>query len=370
MKCTQLFRFDPFEKRHDPLCTNLAINSQGVISFGVKAHPHGPVQSLSNDAAFQFICIDLKENKVMQYSLPQDIVNALNMAHVQYDETQQVWLLSLTGTELSIYALKPQQSQLVSIAYALDQKASGVAAGALLATWADQMSLFAVTAVSNPNEIDEDALYLVQWQSDVPSHCMTQYLMHSNNDSVYESNEGLVPFLYQRIATLQHQQQKQEEIVAVHGRPNWVWMRHEIMRTIPVSGTIESFCVCGEQVIGIERRNDNLRLWSWLFRTEEMPYMHLQFPSNVTRVRVIAMESDAQRFWCVEEYAGRLKVTLRESHTCQEEATLWCEGVRLPRTISEPYPNSTMAEVVLAYQDRLLLLGVDTDLRINILQIQ
>jgi hypothetical protein len=129
-------------------------------------------------------------------------------------------------------------------------------------------------------------------------------------------------------------------------------------------------CVCGNKVIGTDVWQGEQRLWYWPFSTSSEVFVCDYFPSRILHVRVVAMERDPQRFWCIEEYGDAIRISQRDSQYFTEYASVLCQGVSFPTTRDLPYSSDSEHPVALAYQDGLILLVVNQSQKLQLLHIQ
>lgn len=72
----------------------------------------------------------------------------------------------------------------------------------------------------------------------------------------------------------------------------------------------------------------------------------------------------------MEEYETGTSVTQRFCATFQEKQSLWLEGLFLPDWWMRPGTVDTQPQGIVAYQDSLLLLGVDLKKQLVLYQVQ
>jgi hypothetical protein len=134
-----------------------------------------------------------------------------------------------------------------------------------------------------------------------------------------------------------------------------------------------SMCLCGEKVIGTDLLEKQRRLWSWSPLEKGTLAIQSTFPQQVQRVTLIAGdEKDQQQepsFWCVEEYAEGLRITLWSSSTMQMQQEIWVDGM----TLLARRPESSLewqASGLAAYQRMLLIAGLNREKHLQVVKIQ
>lgn len=134
-----------------------------------------------------------------------------------------------------------------------------------------------------------------------------------------------------------------------------------------------SMCLCGENVVGADRIDGTWRLWFWSPRNEPKTVVPQTFLAQDTlRIKLVPIDAYDQHarpyFWCVEESAADLRVSLWDAHRFQVIHHSRVKGIKLPlkRMESRIHEPHTIA----AYHDKLLILGIDRERHLQLLQFQ
>ncbi len=131
-----------------------------------------------------------------------------------------------------------------------------------------------------------------------------------------------------------------------------------------------SLCRCGETIVGTDLLEGQRRLWSWSPLDGNGRVMKTTLSRDTERVTLISGESKQKEivtsFWCIEEYAQGMRVSLWNAETYQEMHYEWLPELRLSDHLSGP--GNYREPCAVAYQETLLLVGMTQERRFQILQ--
>ncbi|MBA2395054.1 MAG: hypothetical protein H0V70_20180 [Ktedonobacteraceae bacterium] len=112
------------------------------------------------------------------------------------------------------------------------------------------------------------------------------------------------------------------------------------------------------------------RLWSWSPLNGSGCVMKTTLSRDTERVTLISMESKQKEtvtsFWCIEEYAQGMRISLWNAETYREMQYEWLPELRLRDHLSGP--GNYREPCAVAYQETLLLVGMTQERRFQILQ--
>lgn len=122
-------------------------------------------------------------------------------------------------------------------------------------------------------------------------------------------------------------------------------------------GTEMSLCCCENKVIGVYLYEGRWRFWSWVLGEKAILSSAQTFPEDVKKVILVAGKSvdegSEAHFWCIEEYADRVRVTQRSCEQFEEIAVAEIENF----TLLQDFSSSRQGKALNV--DGLVLLGVD-----------
>lgn len=153
----------------------------------------------------------------------------------------------------------------------------------------------------------------------------------------------------------------------------WIDQQGKILKYEPGPlGDEICMCLCGEKIIGTDLLDRQRRLWFWSPLYKGTLETYATFPQDVQRVTVVAMDTKDQKhgqyFWCVEEYAEGMRIALWSSSNVQIRQQIWIDGMALLVRHSESSLDVQPGGLV-AYQDTLLIVGVNREKHLQVLQI-
>jgi hypothetical protein len=145
---------------------------------------------------------------------------------------------------------------------------------------------------------------------------------------------------------------------------------HILQHESSLLGEQISLCRCGETIVGTDLSEGQRWLWSWspLDGSERVIKMTLSIDTE--RVTLISMEQKqketATSFWCIEEYAQGIRVSLWDAETYREMQYEWLPELGLCDHLSGP--GNYREPCAVGYQDTLLIVGITPERRFQILQ--
>ncbi len=131
------------------------------------------------------------------------------------------------------------------------------------------------------------------------------------------------------------------------------------------------FCVCGKQIIGTDVFNGERRLWSWAVLGGTKRLIRTKLSSETLRVTLLSSDATNQEilpsFWCVEEYASGIRVSLWTSDTFEMMQEMWIDEVTLPSR--RPFLHRDMRSgSIITFQKSLVVLVLTKNKQLEILQ--
>jgi hypothetical protein len=131
-----------------------------------------------------------------------------------------------------------------------------------------------------------------------------------------------------------------------------------------------SLCVCNQTIIGTDVFGGTRRLWHWLPQNETEKHIEQILSPQVLRATVLTVEGDNKQFWCVEEYHAGIHVSRRDSDNRLIQDEIWVENMTLLDEMVVPYSRERKPKGVVAWKDALFLLGINTEQRLQLLQLR
>ncbi len=133
-------------------------------------------------------------------------------------------------------------------------------------------------------------------------------------------------------------------------------------------------CSCGEQIIGAMFHDGVWQLWRWFPFQEILPDLRMTLSSDLERATVVAPETPQTEadawFWCLEESARGVRITQRACQDLRLLQDIWCEGISLPDWTYSPRIREKRPQGIVAYQERLLVVGLSEDGHLHLFQFQ